>query len=747
MKKYIIFPILFTATISLSSCMKEEMQPSSPEGSRKTLVFEGDFSVSTKIQFEDAEDGIHTLTWTAGDAIGIFSFDQTETNNDNIQAILHETTAGASRGIFIPQDRIITIPPEEEGGQPTEDIIHIEYPESSDERFVVYYPYMDGIEINVDDGCLHSAVKAEQVQDAVGDRKVLANGFATGVATVKAGSQKATFALRHSLAYICIKAASSEFAGYQLHGVQLFDKGGNAALTGEYAVDPIEGTLSVIEGTTDASVRVDVADHDFTTAPEKSEVYLAVLPGDYSSADMYIAVTFINADGATQTVPMKFDRKCNFPAGSLTTIDLGDITSADNAFPWYETSEKRDLIRLWAYGPQNTYMAMRPETEGQTTILTINVKARGDFNMVREPKYYSLLTPSELGDPGVGAGIRKFLSLDGTAEGEMISAGGSTGEPAYLPVSADYTITVHVLDQTVATGRWGTVALYDENHDVIWSYMIVGYKEGDEPKAMEYNGGFAMMDRFLGQGNGSRLAEEAGDFDASAVAYFQWGRKDPFTWASSNGLEHIYRANYRTEPFAAPGESTFYPSSRVGAGTKWYASDVRWDLWGGFNNTSDWYDPECGGAKTVYDPCPEGYRIPDGRSFNAIGSATEIWEVSGAHNTQTGEYVKTDSPFYSVGYSTLAYKTPSGEYDYWPFLGYVANQGASYDTGRAGDTKKRFMYAWGNGATYADMSSNTYKGQSFEYTYWSAGPIFNTRHDTFMCYCLPVRCQKDDLGR
>ena len=161
MKKYIIFPILFTATISLSSCMKEEMQPSSPEGSRKTLVFEGDFSVSTKIQFEDAEDGIHTLTWTAGDAIGIFSYDQTETNNDNIQAILHETTAGASRGIFIPQDRIITIPPEEEGGQPTEDIIHIEYPESSDETFVVYYPYMDGIEINVDDGCLHSAVKAE----------------------------------------------------------------------------------------------------------------------------------------------------------------------------------------------------------------------------------------------------------------------------------------------------------------------------------------------------------------------------------------------------------------------------------------------------------------------------------------------------------------------------------------------------------------------------------------------------------
>lgn len=746
MKKYITVPILFAAAIAMSSCMKEELQPEATSGNGRTIVFEGDFAVSTKIQFNDAEDGIHTLTWSEGDAIGIFSYDQTETQNNNIQATLHSSTVGVSKGIFIPQDEIITIPPTEEGGEPTEGIISIEFPEASDEQFAIYYPYKKGTALNVDDGSLHSTVAPVQEQDRVGDRKVLANGFATAVANVKAGSEKATFALEHKLAYISIKATSSEFTGYQLHGVQLFDKNGSAHLTGEFAINPVNGNFSLV-GEGGSSVRVNVKNHDFSAAPEKNELYLAVLPGDYSSADMYVVVTFINADGATKTVPMKFDKKCNFPAGSLTTIDLGDITSEDNAFPWYEISEDRDLLGLWAYGSQNTYMAMRPETEGNSTQVVIDVKARGDFSQLKEPKYYSLLVPSDMGDPSVNwtAGIRWFLSLDGTTEQNALSG---AINPVYSNVSSDYTISVYVLDQTVGTGRWGTVAIYDENHELLWSYMVIGYKEGDEPKDVQYPG-FAMMDRFLGQANGNKLSAEKGDFDIG-IAFFQWGRKDPFPWTNTNGLA-MY--TIQAEQFETVGECTKNPTLRIGANDKWYAGDVRWDLWGGFNNTTDWYDPACGGAKTVYDPCPEGYRIPDGKVFKEVGDNTEIWEVAGAHNTQVTDpdspnyHIKPDSPFTAKKFSVLAYEVAPGEYDYWPFLGYIANKGNNYTDGRASSITNRYMYAWGNSSTYASMSTNNYRGLSFEYSYWSSGPSFNTRHDMFMCYGFPVRCQKDDLGR
>ena len=196
MKKNMILPLLLAGTaMLLVSCMKEELEPAAPSSvSGKTLVFEGDFTVSTKIQYGDAEDGIHTLTWTEGDAIGIFSHDQTETMNNNIRADLHSSTYDVSKGIFIPVDEIIEIPPTEEGGEPTEGIISIEYPQNSDETFVVYYPYRAGTELSVDDGSLHSTVVKEQTQAAVGDRKVLANGFATGIAEVGAGTEKATFA-------------------------------------------------------------------------------------------------------------------------------------------------------------------------------------------------------------------------------------------------------------------------------------------------------------------------------------------------------------------------------------------------------------------------------------------------------------------------------------------------------------------------------------------------------------------------
>ena len=750
MKKEIILPLLFAgSTLLLSSCMKEELEPAAPSSvSGKTLVFEGDFTVSTKIQYGDAEDGIHTLTWTEGDAIGIFSYDQTETMNNNIRADLHSSTYDVSKGIFIPVDEIIEIPPTEEGGEPTEGIISIEYPQNSDETFVVYYPYRSGTELSVDDGSLHSTVANEQTQDAVGDRKVLANGFATGIAEVAAGSGKATFALTHRLAYITVKATSSEFSGYQLHSVQLFDRNGQAALTGDFAIEPIEGTLSVTEGTTGSSVRVDVQSHDFSAAPEKSELYLAVLPGDYSSADMYIAVTFINADGATQTVPMKFDKKCVFPSGSLTTIDLGDIKSSDNVWPWYSTSEKRDLVKRWAYGPQNTYFAERPENNGESTRVTIDVKARGDFSKVKEPKYYSLLLPSEMGDPGaVTSGVRAFLSTDGTKDPASITSG-STTEPNYLPVDAGYTITVYVLDQILGTGRWGTVALYDEDKNIIWSFMVQGYKKGDAPQDVNYPG-FTLLDRCLGQGNGNRKAEADGDFDSNAPAYFQWGRKDPLTWSNSSGLGYIME--FTTEPVADVGDAASIPTTKIVSGDRWYEGDIHWELWGGYNNTDDWYDPEESGAKTIYDPCPEGYRVPDARVFKEVGDNTEIWEMPNGHALQVTDasapncYLNPESPFYAK-YSTLAYKLQDGTYDYWPFLGYLSNGTRQYAE-RSSNNNNNALETWANSYLNSAVSAGNARGVTLEYGYWSKERLFNSRHDAMMTYAYPVRCQKDDLGR
>lgn len=83
MKKHIIISALF-AVAALCSCVKENLEPSAVSGRAVKIDFEGDFSTQTKVQFDDAVDGIHSLTWSEGDAIGIISYSQEETTNDNI---------------------------------------------------------------------------------------------------------------------------------------------------------------------------------------------------------------------------------------------------------------------------------------------------------------------------------------------------------------------------------------------------------------------------------------------------------------------------------------------------------------------------------------------------------------------------------------------------------------------------------------------------------------------------------------
>lgn len=760
MKKFFIISVIFT--LALSSCVREELDPAKVSQNRMKIVFEGGFDrTQTRMIVNDAVDGVHSLIWSEGDEIGIFSYDQTETFNNNIKAKLHDNSVGVQNGVFYPVEEVIVIPPTEEGGEPTEDIVNIQYPQNSDETFVVYYPYRKGTEINVDDGCIHSKVSSEQVLAAIGDRKAIANGFACGVAQVKAAEEKATFSLTHKLAYIAVKATSSEFSGYQLHTVQLFDRSGLAALSGEFSVNPISQTLTINTENCKSSVRADVAAHNFSETPERSELYLTVLPGDYSTADMYISVTFINAEGATKTIPMKFDKTCVFPQGSFTTIDLGDLGSSDNKFPWFEISEERDLIRLWAYGSQNTYMGCRSIVEGQATQVTIDVKPRGDFSKVKEPKYYCILACAEEGDPSRQYN-RRLLSIDGkAASASMATPLNMTGDEwtpkgSFFAVSPDYTINIYILDcvsknangNVIGNGRWGTVAVCDENFDVLWTFMVSGYREDDQPKDVAYPG-FTMMDRFLGQDYGNERAATEKTFN-TAPPYFQWGRPTPFAGSNTQGRAHIY--NYREDPVAEVGDAASIPTTKINAFTKWYEGDIRWDLWGGYNNTSDWYDPNETGHKTIYDPCPEGYRIPDAKVFKEVGDNAEIWESVNGRAPQvtdpasTEYYINTDSPFYkaSGGYSVIAYPLTADTYDYWPFFGYLANQGNSYAGTGAKASGNLALLVWSNTAPGNRINGASAYCTSMEYAYFSSSRNFNTRHETFQCYAAPVRCQKDE---
>ena len=775
MKRNILkIAVLALSAATLLSCAQQfdERGPEAKKASR--LIFEGGFD-ATRTAFGAAEDGVYQLIWSRGDAIGIFSFDQTETMNDNMKAELLETSVGMASGLFAPVDNVYTVPAEEEGADPITVVETISYPQESDEQFFIYYPWKSGTAIDVEIAAVHGTLDSRQFQDALGDKKIGFNGFSTAMASVKAGTNKVSFTLTHRMAYVCFKAASTELSDYQLHSVQLFDMNKEAALVGDWAFSPISGELTKGEkGKYSASV--EISKHNFSAAPAANELYLTVLPGDYSAAEMWVSVTFMRQDGQTVTIPKRFEKNCKFPAGTLTTIDLGDLKTSDVNFAWYEPVEKRDLVAYYAYGHSNTYYAERPErTEadeaaGTRTYTTVHIdaKARGDFSRVREPKYYALVSPSEMGCRSKASGVRRFLSLE-PGNSELLSAASTQREdvPTH-EIGADCSFDVYVLDQGYCTGRWGTVGIYDKDYNLLWSFMVIGYVPDDVPRDIVYPEGFTLLDRYLGQAYGPAKAAELGKFDDPACAYFQWGRKDPLTWTNTNGLVYFtYKDADETTSIetAIQNPTTVYGYNKeLGRNTygDWQQADgQRNDLWGGYNNTDkEWYDPEEKGHKTVFDPCPDGYRVPDSKVFKTISEKALTWESTNKSSLQIrepgqeGYYLNPKSPWFSTnsgkGETVLAvpvagapfvYSEDNQTYDIWPWAGFL--YGSESYTKRSGSVCDYNLEAWANAFCNSDQKHHG-RATCMEYGYWSSVIYRSDRHSAHKAQRNSVRCQKED---
>lgn len=719
MKKSIFFAM---AVLALASCSKSLEEAPSAQASK--LVFKGGFETETKTAFTEAKDGVYPLVWSKGDAIGIFSYDMTSTDNINIKANLLRGTIGQTQGVFIPVDEVI---PGTEGAE--DQTVSIVYPESGSERFFIYYPYNSKTDISVDDGCVYGTVSANQKQTEISDKQIGKNGFSYAMANVGADKQ-VNFTLNHAMAYVRVQVNTTDYKAYQLHSVKIYDKKGAAKLAGNFKIDPVTGALTVIDKKTVSEVAVTVTDHDFTATPSTQELYLTVLPGDFSAADLMAAVTFIKEDGSSACVPVAFKNLGNVPAASMTTVQL-TVDKSTNTCAWYEPEESRAFVNGWAYGPQNTYyVESKAKGEGVTPI-TVDVKARGDFSKVREPKYYGWLCACEMS-------TRKLMQFpDGVAAYESV--------PTHA-IASDYKITVECLDQN-ATGRWAVLGIYDEDYNLIWSVTFMRYLAGDEPKEVAYPGtDIVLFDRVLGASYSNEKAASLGKMDNS-YAYYQWGRKDPFMWSNS-GLGHYtqqlvapnvdfeYAVNHPTVIFGY-GSGTDADGNSWNSNGKWFVGEDRPDLWGAVIETGVDIDKKLVGYKTIYDPCPKGYRVADGKVLAQVASTAAYWELAKGQLNQDPARVVATNPFADA--SVMAYPLGNDKYDFWPYAG--AHWGSNGNWGnRTSSNANHGCIYWGNSARADNHRASILQG-----CYFSSG--WATSTSALQAQGFAVRCQKDEYGK
>ena len=248
--------------------------------------------------------------------------------------------------------------------------------------------------------------------------------------------------------------------------------------------------------------------------------------------------------------------------------------------------------------------------------------------------------------------------------------------------------------------RIGDYVSSPEENPIRWSWHVWVTDEDVTAKTYQLNG-YTFMDRDLGA-----LSATKGDVKTIGLHY-QWGRKDPFKgyadFAGTAGT--IYNKNNEIitgtpngvivkKKSASLAESVEAPNSFYYGSEDWLST--RNDaLWGHGSN------------KTLFDPCPEGWRVPKDGAWEGVDPLAA-----------TGDYA------IDKGWT-------------WENLGYYAAAGIRH---RSNDGT--LFYPGTRGYAWSASPSTKTDGRSFCFQCVSATNI-TTSADTHRTYGMPVRCVKE----
>ncbi len=168
----------------------------------------------------------------------------------------------------------------------------------------------------------------------------------------------------------------------------------------------------------------------------------------------------------------------------------------------------------------------------------------------------------------------------------------------------------YVAFRTAGTFKEGNavIAATDAKGNCLWSWHIW---LTDSPSENKYsNKAGVMMDRNLGA-----TSTAPGD-PCSLGLLYQWGRKDPFLSASSISEDIPAKSTIAWPKPVAHNNTTGTISYSVMNPTVFIGYNLKTKDWHYSQDNTRWSS-----SKTKYDPCPPGYRVPDGGASGLLQKA------------------------------------------------------------------------------------------------------------------------------
>ena len=177
-----------------------------------------------------------------------------------------------------------------------------------------------------------------------------------------------------------------------------------------------------------------------------------------------------------------------------------------------------------------------------------------------------------------------------------------------------------------SVGANGVISIKDRNGNVIWSWHIWLWEDDLTPVEITNSGGVKYSILPV------NLASKWDDSSKTRIKnwFYQWGRSVPLLCPSaynsttdhaSYGAKSLLKeSTARTIGHGIQTPTTFYYNSS--SPYNWFGTVSYYNLWDA-NCTDTGYSDNTV-VKTVYDPCPVGFKIPNGNTFTGFGSGSSV---------------------------------------------------------------------------------------------------------------------------
>ena len=546
-------------------------------------------SAGADIHTKTALDGNMKVIWNRDDRIKLFSTDEP----DGVEHWISELSADCGTAIFAAEDTV--------AGSPR----YAVYPSSAVKSFAVSGGGAATATIDLSEA-YGNGLFSELEHDGV-----ISSGIPVSGLPMVARSEESLFSFRNLFGAVVVRPYDYQRNGMKIKSIRLTSKDGKA-IGGEAVVNLETATLSSLSGSASAtrslSEAVEIDSYGWTSWSPHS-----------------LSVFDLHSRGFVFCIPA-----ADYPEGF--EVSLIDDYGRTYSYDCEPVSVSGGEIRLLEHRPLTAYY-------GNANSVVVNPGAASvTFDVT---PYCSFSKRFTRDNSVVGGAAALIASADVLWQQEYgceltdlsaTAARGTVVPFGSAPVLARDGDRLSLTVPLTGTAGNAVVALKDAAGEILWSFHIwVG--ETSDVECSTSVGNFSLMDRNLGATSAedkSLCGEEA--VRNSFGLFYQWGRKDPFPRALkvTNRVQaadfamslSVVRAD---NVIGSIGYSIKHPMARqyvLSSGCNWLQTYIN-ELWGS-NYAGTALDNivseslRVPGVKTAYDPCPEGYRVPDAVHLNSL---------------------------------------------------------------------------------------------------------------------------------